>query len=149
MPAGRPHKVDFDERLITIVRNLAAEGKTMVEIAHILGIGPYTFKKYRDRIEDLEAAVQEGKGFADDMVEQALFARAVGYHATEIRVFQHKGKVLREAVRVWHPPDVGAMKLWLMNRKPSDWRERQDVKLTVEKSLHAQLVDAMMEGGEE
>lgn len=149
MPAGRPPKIEFDERLLIIVKNLAAEGKTMAEIAHILGIGPYTFLKYRNKIEDLEAAVQEGKGFADDLVEQALFARACGYWATEIKVFQHKGKILKEQVRVWHPPEVGALKLWLMNRKPEDWRERQDVNLNVTKSLHAQLVDAMMEGGEE
>ena len=28
------------------------------------------------------------------------------------------------------PPDVGAAKLWLTNRRPKDWRERREVEVT-------------------
>lgn len=149
MPAGRPPKLTFDETLITVVKNLAAEGKTMAEIAAILGIAPFTFLKYRERIDELQAAVSEGKSFADDLAEQALFARAIGYYSTETKVFQHKGRIIREKVKVWHPPDVGALKLWLMNRKPDEWREKSDVNVNVEKSLHRRLVDAMQKAKEE
>ena len=96
MPAGRPHKLNFDETLLTVVKNLASQpGMTMAKIAHILGISPYTFKRYRDNLEELEAAVREGKSFSDDLAEQALFARAIGYWAQETKVFFHKGKTYK------------------------------------------------------
>jgi hypothetical protein len=39
---------------------------------------------------------------------------------------QHSGKPITVDYVEHIPPDVGAIKLWLTNRAPADWREKQE-----------------------
>ena len=48
-----------------------------------------------------------------------------------VKVFLNKEGDTVYAPYVEHfPPDVGAAKLWLLNRRPKDWRERREVEVT-------------------
>lgn len=78
------------------------------------------------------AAVRVGKEAADDRVERSLYQRAVGYTFDTVTIFAPT--TVRNAAVIEHrehcPPDVGAQKLWLTNRRRDAWKERHDHELT-------------------
>ena len=43
---------------------------------------------------------------------------------------QFEGQVIRAQIVEHVPPDVGAIKLWLGNRRPDKWRDKQEAALT-------------------
>jgi hypothetical protein len=65
-----------------------------------------------------------GKGPADDRVERSLYQRAVGYSYNAVKIMQNNGEPVYAEYVEHVPPDPGAAKLWLINRRPEDWREK-------------------------
>jgi hypothetical protein len=54
--------------------------------------------------------------------------RAVGYEFDAVKIFCDKnGQVTKVPYREHVPPDVTACILWLKNRKPSEWRDVQQM----------------------
>ena len=76
----------------------------------------------------------DGKEVADRRVERALFERATGYNHPELKVFCHNGEIVTHEVNKHYPPDVTAAIHWLKVRKPSEWREVNE--LVVRNYLH-------------
>jgi hypothetical protein len=79
-----------------------------------------TIKLWRLQYEDFSAAVRLGKQIADERAEQALYERAIGY---DYDVDIGRGKFVIRHI----PPDVGALKVWLYNRRPDRWKEKVDL----------------------
>jgi hypothetical protein len=84
----------------------------------------------------------DGKVAADAEVAASLFNRAAGnVRVPSVKIFMPPGAT--EPVYAHYvehlAPDVGAMKLWLLNRQPGRWKERQeiDVTLTLEQQIAA------------
>jgi hypothetical protein len=62
-----------------------------------------------------------------------LFNRAAGnVRVPAVKIFMPPGATEPVyAPYIEHlPPDVGAAKLWLLNRRPKEWRERREVEVT-------------------
>ena len=55
--------------------------------------------------------------------------RDPGYSYHTEKVFQYDGQIVRAQIVEHVAPDVNACRLWLMNRRPSGWPDRQEVKL--------------------
>ena len=56
-------------------------------------------------------------------MEGTLYHRAVGYSYDSEKIFSNGERIqYREHV----PPDVTAQMFWLKNRRPDEWRDRQD-----------------------
>lgn len=125
---GRPKKYRFDENLFNIVRELAKDGKTEEEMCVILGISTGTLHKYKRASEKFKSALKEGRSLIDEMVEQSLLRRAMGYTVKERDV----------------PPDVTACIFWLKNRDQANWRDRREFsgELTTQKT-HAEIVQEL------
>jgi len=115
---------------------LAAKGFTEKEIAGVFGIMEATFIKWKRMFPEFMQAVMEGKADPDEIVAKRLFERATGLEIEE-RVYEPKidpntGKrtnrmeVVRK-VKKEVPPDIGAAKMWLINRRPDLWRDKQDI----------------------
>lgn len=117
---GRPQKLTFDQTLLSCVEALAKEGKTNDQIADIFNIHRDTFYRYQSMSKKFSDAVKSGKSVADDMVEQALYHRAIGSNG--------------------EPPNPTCMIFWLKNRRSNDWRDKKEseVDLTVN-NLHEAL----------
>jgi hypothetical protein len=64
-----------------------------------------------------------GKGQPDDRVERSLYQRAVGYTYSSEKIFHHQGAITRAECVEHVPPDPGAAKLWLTNRRAEEWRD--------------------------
>ena len=99
-----------------------------------------TIWRWRSRYPDFCNALKVGKHPADDRVEASLYHRAVGYTFNSEKVFQFQGEIIRAPIVEHVPPDVGAASLWLKNRRPAEWRDKQDVQVDVHLSL-AELVN--------
>lgn len=82
--------------------------------------------------EDVRGPLKVGKGVPDDRVERSLYQRAVGYGFQAVKIHNYLGApVITEYVE--HvPPDPGAAKMWLTNRRPDEWREKSESKVTVD-----------------
>lgn len=139
-------KLDFDTKILNLIRNLKIEGKTDKEVSEILGIHPNKLVLYKKSVTGLKEAIEEGKAagreIANDAVERALFERATGYSYIE-KVVDSKGK--GQICERHAPPDIGAIKFWLKNKNPSEWRESQDVNHGVTPSTHALIVQGLQE----
>jgi hypothetical protein len=70
------------------------------------------------------AAIKETRELADSKVEQSLYKRACGLHKTVEKITKD-GEII--AVKEEVPPDTAAAFIWLKNRKPKDWRDKQEV----------------------
>ncbi|MGE7022009.1 transposase [Solibacillus cecembensis] len=122
-----------DEGLIKI-EGWARDGLTDEQIAKNMGIAYSTLRTWRDKFSALSAALKRGKEVIDRQVENALLKRALGYRYDEVTKelvedLENGGmklditKVVTKEVQ----PDVTAQIFWLKNRKPVEWRDKQQV----------------------
>jgi hypothetical protein len=75
-------------------------------------------------------ALKVRRGPADDRVERFLYQRAVGYSYNAVKVMQNAGEPVYAEYVEHVPPDSGAAKLWLINRRPNEWRDKSTTELT-------------------
>lgn len=123
MPAGRPtdYLPDFCQR----AANLAARGATDFEIAEDLGCCVRTLYRWKAEHEEFSQALKVGKDACDERVEASLYHRAVGYSYPAIKIMQYEGSPVTVDYTEHVPPDIGAITLWLTNRKGKDWKSKQ------------------------
>src|SRR5690349_11346686 len=74
-------------------------------------------------------SITRGKIDADAKVAQRMYKRALGYSHPAVKIFMPQGA--KEPVYAPYtepyPPDTQAASLWLRNRQPARWRDRQDL----------------------
>jgi len=125
---GRPSKYNPETHLI-IVQALAKRGLTIVQLAETLDVSPSTMNKWMVEHSEFSEAIKEARDISDDSVEASLFQRATGYSAKAVKVFLPSGST--EPVYApyieHYAPDPTSMIFWLKNRKPKEWRDKQEV----------------------
>jgi hypothetical protein len=132
---GRPkgYKAAYHDKL---VYRLAASGNGDTLIAEAIDISPSTFDQWKVKHKTLMCSLTDGKKQADDMVEASLYHRAIGYKHKDTHVSAYMGDVTLTPIEKIYPPEPGAIKMWLTNRRPKEWRERTEIEtsgsLTIE-----------------
>lgn len=101
-------------------------GATNHEIGQMLGVSSATIIAWCHRYVEFSDAVTCGKDKADERVQRSLFNRAVGYTYESEKVFQFQGQIVRTPTVEHVPPDPSAAMNWLKNRRPQEWRDKQD-----------------------
>lgn len=127
-PEGRPTSYQSD--FARIAKAMAKLGATDFEIAEELQVNTTTVWLWRSKHPEFSNALKEGKDAFDDRIERSLAQKAAGYTFHSKKVMQFEGRVIKADIIEHVPPDVGAIKLWLSNRRPDKWREKQEVQLT-------------------
>lgn len=130
---------------LMLVEGWARNGLTDKQIAKNLGIGYTTLKEYKKNYPAFSAALKRGKEVVDFEVENALLKRALGYEYEEVtkeRILKKDEKgsplvnvhglpihemVVTKKVTKQVAPDTTAQIFWLKNRKPQEWRDKQEV----------------------
>lgn len=125
MAGGRPTK--FKQEFIKQAEKLCKLGATDVEVADFFGIEVRTVYRWKAENEAFCHALKIGKLESDDRVERSLFARATGYEHDEVDIRVIEGKIVQTPIRKYYPPDTTAGIFWLKNRKPAEWRDKQEV----------------------
>jgi hypothetical protein len=124
-PGGRPSdygRVDLDQ-----ARILAEKGFTDQELADFFGVVRSTISLWKKEHPEFSDALKLGKEAADRKVERSLFERATGYSHPDTHFSAYEGIVTETPTTKVYPPDTTAAIFWLKNRKPDEWRDRQEV----------------------
>ena len=116
----------IDEDGLTRIMGMTRDGLTIEDIASRIGIGTRTLYDWMKRYPQISQAIKEGRAPADTRVENALYRRALGYDYVEkTETVTPDGAVTTRTVTRHVPGNVTAMIMWLKNRKPKLWRDRQ------------------------
>ena len=131
---GRPSK--YRDDFARQAAKLCSLGATDEDLGEFFDVSARTIRRWKVEHEAFCGALKLGKGLVDDQVERSLYQRAVGYSCNAVKVFTHQGQVIRAEYREHYPPDTTAAIFWLKNRRPEQWRDKQDLNhggnLTVE-----------------
>jgi hypothetical protein len=95
--------------------------------------------RWRSSYEDFSSALLEGKDAFDDRIERSLAQKATGYTFHSEKIMSFDGEVIRADIVEHVPPDVGAIKLWLSNRRFDKWRDKTEVNMTGSEAFLAVL----------
>lgn len=121
---GQPSKF---EKVKDIVIRLAKYGLTDKQMAEIIGVTEQTVNNWKKANPSFFESLKSEKEIADAKVERSLFERATGYSHAEDKIFNDNGQPLVVPTIKHYPPDTTAAIFWLKNRKPAEWRDRQDI----------------------
>ena len=116
------------------IEGWARDGLTDEQIATNIGISRSTLNEWKKKYSDISDALKRGKEVVDRQVENALLKRALGYQYNEVTQEKtwsdelgiYEMPVTKIATKEVNP-DTTAQIFWLKNRKPKDWRDKQDI----------------------
>jgi hypothetical protein len=125
---GRP--TAYRPEYAATARAMCRLGATDFDLAQEFGVTTDAIWRWRSKYPDFSDATMAGKEAFDNRIERSLAQRAAGYSYHNERLFCYEGVVVRAEEVIHCPPDVSACRLWLMNRKPDQWRaEKTELKL--------------------
>lgn len=163
--AGRQSKWDeleMNDKLM-LVEGWCRNGATDKDIYEKLGVSSSLFYEWKNDKVELVEALKRGKEIVDLEVENALFKRAIGYKFTEVTkelviakdkhdepIKDENGAVIKELkitkeVEKEIAPDTTAQIFWLKNRKPKEWRDKQELSVTTSNVDLDDLTDEELE----
>ena len=113
-----------------------------------MGVAERTITEWIARFPAISAALKKGKEPVDTQVENALLKRALGYdyEETVTEVEEYPGGRTKKHVRkiMKHVPgDTTAQIFWLKNRKPQQWRDRQETAVSIDTEDLSPLVELL------
>ena len=111
------------------IEGWARDGLTDEQIAEKMGIGYSTLQTWKTKYQDIQDSLKKGKEVVDRQVENALLQRALGYEYTETtrEYIPELGEMhVTKKVTKQVAPDTTAQIFWLKNRKPQEWRDKQE-----------------------
>jgi hypothetical protein len=121
---GRPSK--FNPDMIRQVELLCRKGFTDAELAEFFQVNQQTIDNWKVKHPSFFGSLKAGKDANDDKVESSLLKRAMGFTRTVERLHEGCPVACMEEV----PPDTTAGIFWLKNRRPAQWRDRQEHELS-------------------
>lgn len=114
-------------------------GATDVQLCERIGITKKTLYEWKNKYSEFSDALKKVKEVVDAEVENALHNKALGYTVTLKKSFKCKkiwydseGRRCEEEIlkpgyeEQYVPPDTLAQIFWLKNRRPNEWREKQE-----------------------
>lgn len=120
----------FKPEYVEQAKKLCLLGAIDEEIADFFEVHPATLYRWKHAHPEFAEALKIGKAAADERVERALYQKAVGYEQDDTKIFQHEGEPVYAPFKKKYAPDTTAMIFWLKNRKPKDWRDKQEIENT-------------------
>ncbi len=125
---GRPTKYDPSWHP-QMVYKIALLGLTGKEMAHFFDIAESTYELWKIKHPDFSESIKRGGIYADALVAEKLYERALGYvYKTQqvVKVKTGKNMEVLEVVELRRelPPDTKAAVLWLTNRQRRYWKAR-------------------------
>ena len=123
----------LEQDKLTLLEAWARDGLTNDQISKNMGINTSTLWDWRKKYSNISNALKKGKEVVDYEVENALLKRALGYKYKEVtkeRIYNSETKeyefVTTKEVEKEVVPDTTAQIYWLKNRKPKQWKDKQE-----------------------
>lgn len=132
MARGRP--TAYSDTYPKQAAKLCRLGATDQEIADFFEVDVRTIYRWKNTHEEFCQSLRTAKDEADARVERSLFQRAVGYEQDEVKIFMpaSHNEPVYAPYRAKIQPDTTAAIFWLKNRKPAEWRDKQEHELSGE-----------------
>ena len=135
-PDGRPSL--YKESYNLQAFKLTLLGAVDTELANFFGVCERTLNNWKQENPLFLQSITDGKEKADAEIAQKLYGRAMGAEWYEEQAIKVKvGKDLEEIqivrVKKAAPPDVSAINSWLTNRRPKQWKNKQDTTISGDK----------------
>ena len=113
----------FKPEYCSKAKDFCQRGATTADLATAFGVTWGTIDLWRVTYPEFYEACRLGGDAADARVMRALYERAVGYTYTIEKAVLVNGSL--EVTQVQHhlPPDPGADKFWLENRRAKEWKK--------------------------
>ncbi len=127
-------------------RKLCLLGATDKELADFFEVSEVTINAWKKKHPAFLKSLKAGKDVADARVADKLYHRALGYKHKAVKIMavargNNGGSEIEEVPYVEHyPPDTTAAIFWLKNRRPEQWRDRQNVDVTSNGQTMSSLV---------
>ncbi len=121
---GRPSKF---EQVKDMLYKMASYGMTDKQMADVVGVSEQTVNNWKLKDPNFLESLKAEKEIADARVERSLFERATGYSHAEDKIFNDNSTPLVVPTVKHYAPDTTAAIFWLKNRKPKEWRDKQDI----------------------
>lgn len=102
-------------------------GSDNAGLAALFKVDVRTISEWIDTIPEFSQAIYEGREGADAHIAASMYHRARGYSHPEQKVFNSNGEIITHDTVKHYPPDTQAASLWLRNRHPKLWRDKQEV----------------------
>lgn len=137
---SRPTKYNPEEHP-KLARQLTGMGKTQADMAEAFDVVRSTIQIWIEEHPEFSVAIKLGREDATDRVERALLERATGYTLdVEKPMVVSGGKdcgstIEMVPIKVHYPSDTAAASMWLRNRRPSEWKDKQYQELSGTLSL--------------
>jgi len=129
MGAGRP--TEYNSKIHPkVAAFFAGKGYTLQQMAEGFGVHVDTICEWKNVHPEFSEAIKSGKEAPDDLVERSLYERATGYTYQSEKIFQYQGEPVVVPCVEHVPPDTTAQIFWLKNRRPKQWRDKQDIELS-------------------
>lgn len=126
MASGKYHDWLTEEGLLKI-EGWARDGLTDEQIAHNIGIRRETLYDWKKKYPNITNVLKQGKEVVDRQVENALYRTAIGFEYEEETV-TNDGMIV--TTKKYSKPNTTAQIFWLKNRKPHEWRDKQEIENT-------------------
>ena len=138
------------------IQGWARDGLIDKDIAHNIGVGYSTLREWKKLYPEIGEALRKGKEVVDRIVENALYKSAIGFmqkikkpvRIKEVEYDPKTGKKIKELEKwvqveeeIYIAPQVTAQIFWLKNRKPDQWREKNDLTLTPSNGVLESLME--------
>ena len=131
---GRPTR--YNSEYAEQARKLCLLGYTDKKLADFFNVSESTLNLWKLRHKEFSEHIARGKDVADANVVEGLYNRAIGYSlktSKPLSVSDGAGQgshVEQHPIEQHFPPDPGAAKMWLVNRQPDTWRDKQSLEHT-------------------
>lgn len=98
---------------------------TNIEIAKLLHCNERTVSTWKRLHPEFRTVIEQLKADIDLPVENAVYRAAIGYDYEETT--EETGSNGEKSIKYkrHQPPNISAARLWLLNRRPSEWRDKQ------------------------
>ena len=120
---GRPSKYNAQFHPI-LAEYLARAGMIEPDICEKLNIAHSTLSLWKKEHPEFSEALKNGKESIDDGVVRSLLTSAMGYERENEVYSKREGQMI--TVKEYYPPNTTAQIFWLKNRRPNEWRDRQE-----------------------
>lgn len=128
--AGRP--TDYREEYNEKARKLCLLGATDAELADFFEVAESTINNWKIDYPEFLESIKKGKEQADADIADSLYNRAKGYSHPDVHIANYEGKTIVTPLTKHYPPDTAAAIIWLKNRQPKKWRDKQEVGLSMD-----------------
>jgi hypothetical protein len=122
---ARPTK--YKPEFASQAAKLCSLGATDAQLADFFQVAVSTVQLWKVEHKEFSDSIKVPKAEADERVEQSLYRRAMGFEHDETDIRVVGGELVLTPIRKVYPPDTTAAIFWLKNRKPAEWRDKQEM----------------------